>query len=377
MSVKLGMAVQMQAAGLPVPQPEYRFAPPRRWRFDWALFSLNYQPGASVCVSCNIAFKEVMMQAVSFDHRQGKGWSAGRQFVERSPCQQCGQLFYAPPSQRKRGGGKFCSKSCRGRWDSEHREGLHFISCGQCGKSVRVAPCLLGRKKYCSKACAAAVAAATAARASSPCPGCGSVAARKTKYCTAACYHLNNTGPKNRNWKGGRPIMKCLACGKDYPMPRGSHGLVCSIECWRAIQVQHIKPSDHPRGKGGKREDLGGLYVRSRWEANWARYLNWLVAAKKISRWEYEPDTFEFHRVKKGNRYYTPDFKVFGLDGSVEYHEVKGWLDSDSKTKLKRMALYHPDVKIVLVDKPAYRAVAKQVAGIIPHWETDKKKGLG
>ena len=24
------------AAGLPEPEPEYRFAPPRRWRFDWA-----------------------------------------------------------------------------------------------------------------------------------------------------------------------------------------------------------------------------------------------------------------------------------------------------------------------------------------------------
>lgn len=27
---------QCKAAGLPVPMPELRFAPPRRWRFDWA-----------------------------------------------------------------------------------------------------------------------------------------------------------------------------------------------------------------------------------------------------------------------------------------------------------------------------------------------------
>lgn len=25
-----------RAAGLPIPAPEYRFAPPRRWRFDWS-----------------------------------------------------------------------------------------------------------------------------------------------------------------------------------------------------------------------------------------------------------------------------------------------------------------------------------------------------
>lgn len=27
---------QCQLAGLPKPEPEYRFARPRRWRFDWA-----------------------------------------------------------------------------------------------------------------------------------------------------------------------------------------------------------------------------------------------------------------------------------------------------------------------------------------------------
>ncbi len=29
-------AVLLQAAGLPAPEREYRFAPPRRWRFDFA-----------------------------------------------------------------------------------------------------------------------------------------------------------------------------------------------------------------------------------------------------------------------------------------------------------------------------------------------------
>jgi hypothetical protein len=30
---------QCELAGLPKPTPEYRFAPPRLWRFDWALIS--------------------------------------------------------------------------------------------------------------------------------------------------------------------------------------------------------------------------------------------------------------------------------------------------------------------------------------------------
>jgi hypothetical protein len=35
-AVKLALADQIRMAGLPEPEPEYRFAPPRRWRFDWA-----------------------------------------------------------------------------------------------------------------------------------------------------------------------------------------------------------------------------------------------------------------------------------------------------------------------------------------------------
>lgn len=35
MRVALPFSQQCKLAGLPEPQPEYRFAKPRRWRFDW------------------------------------------------------------------------------------------------------------------------------------------------------------------------------------------------------------------------------------------------------------------------------------------------------------------------------------------------------
>ena len=123
------------------------------------------------------------------------------------------------------------------------------------------------------------------------------------------------------------------------------------------------------RSKGGKRADLGGLYVRSAWEANYARYLNWLVAQGEIEAWEYEPDTFWFHGIKRGTRSYTPDFKIYNNGGTVEYHELKGWMSPKSKTQLKRMARYHPAVKIVLIDADAYRSIARQIKRLIPHWE--------
>lgn len=129
------------------------------------------------------------------------------------------------------------------------------------------------------------------------------------------------------------------------------------------------KPKASARStKSGKRADLDNRYFRSAWEANYARYLNWLVARGQIARWEYEPDTFVFEAIKRGSRFYTPDFKVYGNDGRFEYHEVKGYMDQRSATKLKRMAKYYPEVRIVLIDRPVYQSIAKSKA-LFAGWE--------
>jgi len=139
----------------------------------------------------------------------------------------------------------------------------------------------------------------------------------------------------------------------------------------RMKEANHgFKPGQHAysRAKGGIRPDLG-IFVRSSWEANYARYLNWLIEVGEIRGWEYEPETFEFEGIKRGTRTYTPDFKVTNLDGSVEYHEVKGWMDPKSKTKLKRMAKYHPGIKLVLIDKDVYYAIRRECKNLVPDWE--------
>ena len=123
----------------------------------------------------------------------------------------------------------------------------------------------------------------------------------------------------------------------------------------------------HPNSHGGRRDDLGGLYVRSSWEANYARYLSFLVSNGEILGWEYEPDTFEFP-VKRGNIAYTPDFKIINSDGSVEYHEVKGYMDKDSAVKLKRMEKYYPTIKVVVIGKDEY-TMLKKWAKLINGWE--------
>ena len=136
--------------------------------------------------------------------------------------------------------------------------------------------------------------------------------------------------------------------------------------------------SGYSRSAGGKRADLGGRYFRSSWEANYARYLNWLIERGQIAGWKFEAKTFEFAGIKRGTRFYTPDFLVTLKDGSYEWHEVKGWMDAASKTRLKRMAKYHPAEKIVIVGEKWFRAVARQgLTRLIPNWETNKRGSRG
>jgi hypothetical protein len=122
------------------------------------------------------------------------------------------------------------------------------------------------------------------------------------------------------------------------------------------------------RAIGGKE-----CYFRSRWESNYARYLEWLKEKGEIAEWEYEPVTFWFEKIKRGVRSYKPDFRVWANDGSHSYHEVKGWMDSRSKTTLKRMAKYHPKEVVVLIDTKAYRALRRDVMHLIPGWEDSKR----
>lgn len=115
---------------------------------------------------------------------------------------------------------------------------------------------------------------------------------------------------------------------------------------------------------GGERK-----YYRSRWEANYARYLEWLKSRSEISDWKHEPKTFWFEGVKRGCVSYLPDFWVQETSGAETYHEVKGWMDDRSKTKIRRMAKYHPEVRLIVIDSKAYESIKKSMAGLIEGWE--------
>jgi hypothetical protein len=122
------------------------------------------------------------------------------------------------------------------------------------------------------------------------------------------------------------------------------------------------RKNPYSRARGGRRKDLGNIYFRSRWEANIARYYNLLGVS-----WQYEPKTFVFDTIKRGSVSYTPDFY---LDEEDQWVEVKGWMDSKSKTKLRRFKKYYPGeyAKLEIIDESRYKAIAKD-KGAIPNWE--------
>jgi len=113
---------------------------------------------------------------------------------------------------------------------------------------------------------------------------------------------------------------------------------------------------------GGKR-----FFARSGWEANIAAYLEFLKKKGFIEDWNHEPKTFWFEDIKRGVRSYLPDFEVSRGNGVVEYWEVKGYMDAKSKTKLNRMRIYHPTVKMVVIDSLRYKGIYKDKA-LYPGW---------
>jgi hypothetical protein len=106
----------------------------------------------------------------------------------------------------------------------------------------------------------------------------------------------------------------------------------------------------------------GQMYFRSKWEANYALYLDWLVKMGKKKDWEYESEVYKFGDIKST---YKIDFKVIDFDGTFELHEIKGSMTASARTKLKRMKKYHPNVKVILIEKKQYDGIIRSMKGII------------
>ena len=115
---------------------------------------------------------------------------------------------------------------------------------------------------------------------------------------------------------------------------------------------------------GGKRN-----YYRSKWEANYARYLQKMKENGDIHDWEHEPKTFWFEKIKRGVRSYLPDFRVDRTRATHYYVEVKGYYDQRSRTKIKRLRKYYPEETLFVIDASWFKEHGKNIRLIIPDWE--------
>jgi Phage endonuclease I len=137
-------------------------------------------------------------------------------------------------------------------------------------------------------------------------------------------------------------------------------GKTISLEQRKAVSEASKKrlqsENQYSRCRKGKRADLGDIFFRSTWEANYARILNHLGI-----RWEYEPETFQVGEVET----YTPDFKL--MDGT--FVEIKGWWTETSKRKIELFKTKYPDIKLEIITRAEYKILSKQYCHNINHWE--------
>lgn len=101
------------------------------------------------------------------------------------------------------------------------------------------------------------------------------------------------------------------------------------------------------------------IYFRSKWEANYALYLEFLKENGDIADWIYEPQPFYEFPIKHGTTRYLPDFGVWDKTGKYYLVEIKGY--KQGMVKIKRMAKYFPKIKIEIVDQKSYNNLKRKL----------------
>ena len=125
------------------------------------------------------------------------------------------------------------------------------------------------------------------------------------------------------------------------------------IKNYKIVNPYGSNCKTYSKGKSGIRNDLNNQYFRSSWEANFARYLNYLNI-----EWKYEIKRFIFKEEIRGCLSYTPDFYLPKYDIWVE---IKGWMTNNAILRLNNFKTYYPEEfnKLILVDEQKYNVLIK------------------
>ena len=84
--------------------------------------------------------------------------------------------------------------------------------------------------------------------------------------------------------------------------------------------------------------------VMNKTEKAYADHLETRRLAGEILSWHFETYTLKL----ADNCRYTPDFMVIMLDGTMQFHEVKGYWMDDAKVKIKVAARQFPHVFLAI-----------------------------
>lgn len=153
----------------------------------------------------------------------------------------------------------------------------------------------------------------------------------------------------------------CLYCHKDFTVkfwrPTTDPQKYCSIRCaMKDIGGRPTSPRA-ARAKAGIRSELSKtIYFYSRWEANFARLMNFLKV-----KWVHQPKTFQLESQK-----YTPDFYLPEHD---IYIEIKNFLSDYSKNRDIQFRKLYPKEKLMLILKDDYLDLQNKYSGKIKGWE--------
>lgn len=123
----------------------------------------------------------------------------------------------------------------------------------------------------------------------------------------------------------------------------------------RKLQYRIQMNSYRARGRTATADDMNSL------ERRYADHLRNRQLAGEIHSFAYER-----HNLKLADKtYYKPDFEVMLPDGTIEFHEVKGFMQEDANVKIKVAADQFPQFVFRLVQWN--RLTGWKITALPPH----------
>jgi hypothetical protein len=208
--------------------------------------------------------------------------------------------------------------------------------CLNCGKIL-----MKDQKKYCSKHCQGTV----------KCNIPKGLKIWNDGLTKEVCPKLSNSGVK----KGNKPW------NKNTEGLQIAWNIGLTKETDERVAKYGNSHKGHPcydgsgNSKSGYRKDIGH-FVRSTWEANFCRVLQYFGV-----NYKYEARKFDL-----GYSTYRPDI---WLANANIYIEIKGYADAKWQKKLAAFKEKYPEENLIVISKAEYKEICKRFSEVIANWE--------